>query len=932
MMFRKLSSMTAVAISTLTLCLMMASASVARTYTTVHPLVYEDAWDLWPYVYLNGAGEPEGYNIDLLKILFDELDIPFIIKLKPTKEALEDLRAGRSDLMLGMVAAFHDEYASYGREVVGLFTHCVVTPKSQPVVIHSVDDLSRHKVIVHQGSFSHHLMIDSGWQTQCVPYDDMKEAIQKLSADEEGQIVWNTLSLRWLMNKYQTDNLQLTPIDTPHGEYRFMSNDSVLLHRLDSVYAYICSTERLVPIQNKWFYPERTETGAPKWIWYVAAVVAVLLLLLLYTQAMLRIRERRMTKLVAQHNRRLALILRTTKVRVFLYDLKNGLVSRMNSDGKMDQHQHTIDEYRHLYKADSFAEFKEVLEEIAKGRQDSCVVELVSDSNREKRDDVIKLSVFRRNKKGEPTVIVGIIDDQTERRQASRKAKDNMLRYQSIFSTSMVDMTYYDTEGILTDINQKACGTFRCNREQLLAERVPFNFAMEDPSLKLEHFEGSYSTHIIKSIGNPNLADSIRFSKDMYYEQQLLPVYDASNRFLGIFGSGRDVTEFVNSFHQLKRSIRQMMRAAQDVTDYINNINYAMHVGGVRLVNYSAKTHILTIYREMNVVQLTLTQSRCLSLLDDESRRLVMRLMNNMDMGAAETIDAGIRTTIRSQQYHRLSLQFHMAPVYDENGDVDSYFGMCRDVSAEMATAEELEREKAKAKEVEGVKNAFLRNMSYEIRTPITTVVGFAELFVEEPDPADEDQFIHEIKTNATYLLKLVNEILFLSRLDARMIEFKRQPTDFAMTFEGHCQMGWAKEQKAGVDYEVVSPYEHLVVALDDANVGQVVEKVVENAARYTENGFVRARYDYIGDRLLITIDDSGRGIAPEDQQTMFERFRLPTDGGGTSLGMAICKELVMQMDGAININSAPGKGTTVWIEIPCKATTIEKRKTVNWK
>ena len=857
--------MTAVAISTLTLCLMMASASVARTYTTVHPLVYEDAWDLWPYVYLNGAGEPEGYNIDLLKILFDELDIPFIIKLKPTKEALEDLRAGRSDLMLGMVAAFHDEYASYGREVVGLFTHCVVTPKSQPVVIHGVDDLSRHKVIVHQGSFSHHLMIDSGWQAQCVPYDDMKEAIQKL-----------------------------TPIDTPHGEYRFMSNDSVLLHRLDSVYAYICSTERLVPIQNKWFYPERTVTGAPKWIWYVAAVVAVLLLLLLYTQAMLRIRERRMTKLVAQHNRRLALILRTTKVRVFLYDLKNGALSWMNSDGKMDQRQHVIDEYRHLYKADSFAEFRDVLEEIAKGRQESCVVELVSDSNKEKRDDVIKLSVFRRNKKGEPTVIAGIIDDQTERRQASRKAKDNMLRYQSIFSTSMVDMTYYDTEGILTDINQKACGTFRCNREQLLAERVPFNYAMEDPSLKLEHFEGCYSTHIIKSVDNPNLADSVRFSSDMYYEQQLLPVYDASNRFLGIFGSGRDVTEFVNSFHQLKRSISQMMRAAQDVTDYINNINYAMHVGGVRLVNYSAKTHILTIYREMNVVQLTLTQSRCLSLL--------------------------------------LSLQFHMAPVYDENGDVDSYFGMCRDVSAEMATAEELEREKAKAKEVEGVKNAFLRNMSYEIRTPITTVVGFAELFVEEHDPADEDQFIHEIKTNATYLLKLVNEILFLSRLDARMIEFKRQPTDFAMTFEGHCQMGWVKEQKTGVAYEVVSPYEHLVVALDDANVGQVVEKVVENAARYTESGFVRARYDYIGDRLLITIDDSGRGIAPEDQQTMFERFRLPTDGGGTSLGMAICKELVMQMDGAININSAPGKGTTVWIEIPCKATTIEKRKTVNWK
>ena len=101
-----------------------------RPYTREHPLVYEDAWDLWPYVYLNDKGQPEGYNIDMLQLLLKELDIPYVIRLKPTSEALEDLKAGRSDLMLGMVASFHDEFADYGREVVSLFTHSVVTPKS----------------------------------------------------------------------------------------------------------------------------------------------------------------------------------------------------------------------------------------------------------------------------------------------------------------------------------------------------------------------------------------------------------------------------------------------------------------------------------------------------------------------------------------------------------------------------------------------------------------------------------------------------------------------------------------------------------------------------------------------------------------------------------------------------------------------------------
>lgn len=150
MMFRKQTFQTVVAAFLLALCLVSVSTASARPYTREHPLVYEDACDLWPYVYLNDEGQPEGYNIDMLNLLLKELDIPFVVKLKPTNEALEDLKAGRSDLMLGMAASFHDEFADYGREVVSLFTHSVVTPKSHPVLVHNVEDLSRVPVMLHR--------------------------------------------------------------------------------------------------------------------------------------------------------------------------------------------------------------------------------------------------------------------------------------------------------------------------------------------------------------------------------------------------------------------------------------------------------------------------------------------------------------------------------------------------------------------------------------------------------------------------------------------------------------------------------------------------------------------------------------------------------------------------------------------------------------
>ena len=90
---------------------LLPTVTSARVYDEDHPLVYEDAWDLWPYSFVNDTGEPTGFNIDLLKLIFKELNIPYRIKLKPTQAALNDLKAGRADLMCGMDAHFHNEYA-----------------------------------------------------------------------------------------------------------------------------------------------------------------------------------------------------------------------------------------------------------------------------------------------------------------------------------------------------------------------------------------------------------------------------------------------------------------------------------------------------------------------------------------------------------------------------------------------------------------------------------------------------------------------------------------------------------------------------------------------------------------------------------------------------------------------------------------------------
>ena len=119
-------------------------------YNDQRPVIYEDAWDLWPYVFLNENGEPDGYNVDLLKMIFNELDIPYEIRLRPTLEAQKDLKEHKSDLMLRMDADFARNNSLYGKTVIQIFTHSLLVPKSQVVKAFSAKELTQYPVIVHE--------------------------------------------------------------------------------------------------------------------------------------------------------------------------------------------------------------------------------------------------------------------------------------------------------------------------------------------------------------------------------------------------------------------------------------------------------------------------------------------------------------------------------------------------------------------------------------------------------------------------------------------------------------------------------------------------------------------------------------------------------------------------------------------------------------
>ena len=493
-----------------------------------------------------------------------------------------------------------------------------------------------------------------------------------------------------------------------------------------------------------------------------------------------------------------------------------------------------------------------------------------------------------------------------------REEREVMLRYRAIFNTPLVDIVYYDASGVLTDLNGKACENMGMTREEVLNAHYTIDRYLHGADL--ESFE---RFHAVECPDTPDGA---------YYEVLVLPIRNAKGRLIGFSRTARDITGSVLFNRHLRESSQKLIEANKSLRDHIDNINYALNVGGIRLAAYSPKSQTMSIFENTDTVKFTLTHDQCTNLLDEKSKQIVVQMLDGMDRLKKNDFEVHLRTKIKQKDGSTLFLHLMFQPTYDANGQIKEYFGFCRDESRIVNKELQLAKESRKALEAESVKNTFLRNMSHEIRTPLASVIGFAELLDQSDAIEDQNMFVEQIKNNSAYLLNLVNDILYLSRLDANMIEPKVQELDVADCFDAFCENGWDKYKKVGVDYVVNNNFHHLVAIFPNEHLGKILERVTTYAARHTDTGTVTASYDYADGKFVICITDTGHTISKEDQADIFERF-LSDKRGGTGLGLVICKRLVDQMKGTISLTSTPEQGTTVLITLPCKVTKTEKKK-----
>ena len=673
---------------------------------------------------------------------------------------------------------------------------------------------------------------------------------------------------------------------------------------------------------------------------YAISVVIVLLLVILVVVIYNRVYLRRLKETSARQkkqNAHLALVLQAGRLRIWKYLPATRQYIILSEEGTMEQRYNPID-FSQFFDRDDFETLRSAIFEICDGRKNSAVVTLVSNAKDEAflRHYEVTVSVDRRDSKGRVTSIFGIQHDVTDDYRRLESVNQMMLRYQTVFSTSLIDMIYYDNQGVLRDINQRACQSFGvADRQFVLNNQFLLKNNPIFADVDIQSMDNTRTSSIVNfdQYGDPiyHLEEFGLTGKKMYYDSTINPIRDAEGHLKGVYMAGRDVTEMVESYHRQRDSSRQLSQTNADIQRYISNINYALRISDVRLVNYYPKSYTLEMSDNITKSQMKFSQLRCIRLATPRFRRTVSSVLNRMDHLSPYNINATIETEFHDKKGRTIWLLFNMVPILDANGKVERYYGLCRNMTEMVETENRLAVETKKAKETELLKQSFLSNMSYEIRTPLNNVVGFAGLFSVPHDEADEPAFVEQIKNNSNNMLKLINEIMLLSSLDANMVEYRKDDIDFSSVFASYCQLGWSGADTQVKTY-IDNPYEHLVVNIDAEHVGQVIERLCTLSVLKMHQGFSKARCEYRRGELIVTIEDNGEGIPEEVMPHIFDRYMKNPNNEvyGTGLDLPIVETLVRQMGGTIEIESKLHEGTTVWVSLPCEAKTVERRREEN--
>lgn len=385
----------------------------------------------------------------------------------------------------------------------------------------------------------------------------------------------------------------------------------------------------------------------------------------------------------------------------------------------------------------------------------------------------------------------------------------------------------------------------------------------------------------------------------------------------------RDSDGRITSYVGMRQDNTELYKLNETLNENNMQLNMAFLAGNITPVVWDTETDILHISskeakRNKDVFDGNLnglTLEAVANNIREDERELFTRNTTQIRNGEITQFKQDVHYDAQKRFYNCFEANF-ISIGHTNSGKPTKVVGYLQDITQKNNITLALKEAKKKAEDSDRLKSAFLANMSHEIRTPLNAIIGFSELLKDADNQAEKDEFWNIINNNNEMLLRLIGDILDLSKIEAGVIEIKKTEFDLVPFFNEMASTFAQQLEKKGTDVKLIidNPYTSCMVKFDKNRLQQIITNYMTNAIKYTPQGTIKMGYRYVDEGIRFYVSDTGIGIADENKKMVFQRFeKLDEFAQGSGLGLSITKTLVEIDGGHVGFESKEGVGSTFW-------------------
>ena len=907
-----------------------------------------------PFEFLDENNKPSGFVVELIKAVMDDMGRKYTLELCNFPDAIGAIRNGQADILTGLC---HSELRN--KDFSFTLPHsyiypCIICRKKS--TIRTLANLDGRNIVLQKGEVIEDLLKEAGSTCLIHSFNSMDEALPLVNAGKYDAALCGNSLARYIIMKEGLQNLEIRSLEIEPQSYSFITlKDKKIIRDLNKSLIRLKDNGTYAEIYNKWFGVEDKSTL--RQYNYLIGGLAILLIIILCVVDRLKKRVRHehqkltstrkqqkdtfeMLNLAVQTGKMHFSYLTLPEKEFYTYHIGEFSFSELSVEqlfvGEFSFSELSVEQlFEHYIHPDDLEHALKLHKRLSTGEIDFAVEVFRILRTSEQTYNYYDCSFKSiKDKNGQIVRIVNAIYNIDKRIQKEQKIEqmnaeihqlyDKTLKTQQELNKEMKRtlFTIQNSSLVLWEFDVKT-GLFKAYNEPLnhfdpsiLLTLEDYQQAMHPADLKTKEAIATFNCMRLGENSSFSFDTRIRYENNGKWEYCTI----AGSPFEDV--EGGKVTKYVG----YRRNNTKWVELNRTLVEKNEQIKQILEIGKIIPLKWDMQKDILTIPVEGLKQRFTIFRQahegmpldKVINNIHPDDREKIIADAMDLLNGRKEEAQQEIRFDINGKFTQTFDIKISIEEKDPDTSAPLQAIGYMQNITENKRMLRDL----AAAERSDQLKSIFLANMSHEIRTPLNAIVGFSQLLSETDDPEEKKTFANIITHNNDLLLKLISDILDLSKLEAGFVQFKPTWVNLPGLFKDIELIYKERLRDSEVELTMEIPTDGDLQAYIDRNrLLQVLGNFITNAIKYTPAGFIRVTYESPSKGgLLLSVADSGIGIDENKKSRVFVRFeKLDQFAQGTGLGLSICETIIKAYKGEIGFESTVGKGSTFWAWFPCE-------------